>query len=77
MTLTESQDDTICAAAPRLATGRKWIPSEAVQHVKYALRHGDIVGLVQYGRGTWIRNQNKLTHMAQGNNNPEEKVGGC
>ena len=51
MTLTESQDDTIRVAAPRLATGRKWIPSEAVQQGKSALRHGDIVGQVQHGRG--------------------------
>ena len=51
MTLTESQDDAIRAAAPRLVTGRKWIPSEAVQQAKSALRHGDIVGQVQNGRG--------------------------
>ncbi|KAJ8403133.1 hypothetical protein AAFF_G00360490 [Aldrovandia affinis] len=51
MTLTESQDGMIQAAAPRLATGRKWMPSEAVQQAKSALRHGDIVGQVQHGRG--------------------------
>ena len=51
MTLTDSQDDMIRAAAPRLVTGRKWIPSEAVQQAKSALRHGDIVGQVQHGRG--------------------------
>ena len=51
MTLTDSQDELIQAAAPRLATGRKWIPSEAVQQAKSALRHGDIVGQVQHGRG--------------------------
>ena len=51
MTLTESQDHMIPVAAPRLATERKWIPSEAVQQAKSALRHGDIVGQVQHGRG--------------------------
>ncbi|KAJ8412683.1 hypothetical protein AAFF_G00116340 [Aldrovandia affinis] len=51
MILTESQDGMIQAAAPRLATGRKWMPSEAVQQAKSALRHGDIVGQVQHGRG--------------------------
>lgn len=30
MTLTESQNAMIRAAAPRLATGRKWTPSEAI-----------------------------------------------
>ena len=47
--LTESQDGMIREASPRLATGRKWIPSEAVQQAKAALRHGDI-GQVQHGR---------------------------
>ncbi|KAJ8410484.1 hypothetical protein AAFF_G00193880 [Aldrovandia affinis] len=50
MTLTESQDGMI-SGCPRLATGRKWMPSEAVQQAKSALRHGDIVGQVQHGRG--------------------------
>lgn len=51
MTLIESQDTTIQAVPPRLATGRKWNPSEAVEQAKSALRHGDIVGQVQQGRG--------------------------
>ena len=51
MTLTESQDEVIRAAAPRLTTGRKWNPSEAVQQAKSALKHKDIVGQVQHGRG--------------------------
>ena len=50
MTLTESQDTLIRAAAPRLTTGRKWTPAEAVQQAKSSLRHGDIVGQVQQGR---------------------------
>ncbi|KAJ8385450.1 hypothetical protein AAFF_G00189020 [Aldrovandia affinis] len=49
MILTESQDGMI-SGCPRLATGRKWMPSEAVQQAKSALRHGDIVGQVQHGR---------------------------
>lgn len=51
MSLTQSQNEVIHAAARRLATGRKWIPAEAVQQAKSALRHGDIVGQVQHGRG--------------------------
>ena len=51
MSLTESQDGAIRMASPRLATGRKWIPSEAIQQAKSALRHGDTVGQVQHGRG--------------------------
>ncbi len=51
ITLTESQDAVIQAAAPRLATGNKWTPTEAIQQAKSALRHGDIVGQVQQGRG--------------------------
>ncbi|XDV11573.1 hypothetical protein PO909_000474, partial [Leuciscus waleckii] len=35
----------------RLATGRKWKPSAAVAAAKAALRHRDIVGHVQHGRG--------------------------
>lgn len=51
MTLIESQDTAIQAVPPRLATGRKWNPAEAVEQTKSALRHGDIVGQVQQGRG--------------------------
>uniref|UniRef100_A0A3B1JD36 Reverse transcriptase domain-containing protein n=1 Tax=Astyanax mexicanus TaxID=7994 RepID=A0A3B1JD36_ASTMX len=51
MTLTDSQDERIQLAAPRLATGKKWTPSEAIEQAKSALRHGDIVGQVQHGRG--------------------------
>lgn len=50
MTLNESQDDGIRGAAPILVTGRKWIPSEAVQQEKSALKYRDIVGQVQHGR---------------------------
>ncbi len=50
MTPTESQDAVIQAAAPRLATGSKWTPTEAIQQAKSSLRHGDIVGQVQQGR---------------------------
>ena len=51
MTLKDSRDHTISNAAPLLSTGRKWKPSDAVQHAKSALRHNDIVGHVQLGRG--------------------------
>lgn len=51
MTLKYSRDQTISNAAPPLSTGRKWTPSNAVQHATSALRHNDIVGHVQLGRG--------------------------
>jgi hypothetical protein len=50
MTLAESQDAAIRTAPPRLATGRKWTPAEAVEQAQSALRHGDILGHVQQGR---------------------------
>lgn len=34
-----------------MATGRKWRPGKAVQEATAALRHADIVGHVQQGRG--------------------------
>ncbi|CAM4720493.1 unnamed protein product [Leuciscus chuanchicus] len=51
MTLAESQDAAIRTAPPRLVTGRKWTPAEAVEQAQSALRHGNIVGQVQQGRG--------------------------
>lgn len=51
MTLRGSRDKTISAVAPPLVTGRKWTPSDAVQQASSALRHKDIVGQVQQGRG--------------------------
>ena len=51
MTLTESRDPFVRGAAPTLATGRKWKPSAAVAEAKTALRHREIVGRVQHGRG--------------------------
>lgn len=51
MTLRDSRDKTISAGAPPLVTGRKWTPSDAVQQASSALRHKDIVGQVQQGRG--------------------------
>lgn len=47
----DSKDQTISKAAPPLITGRKWTPSNAVQHAISALRHQDIVGNTQHGRG--------------------------
>jgi hypothetical protein len=51
MTLNESQDPVVSNNAPTLATGRKWRPGKAVQEATAALRHADIVGHVQQGRG--------------------------
>ena len=51
MTLTESRDLCVAQTAPTLATGRKWTASAATQQAKADLRHRDIVGLVQQGRG--------------------------
>ncbi|XP_078458809.1 uncharacterized protein LOC144723905 [Lampetra planeri] len=51
MTLNESRDPVVSNNAPTLATGRKWRPGKAVQEATAALRHADIVGHVQQGRG--------------------------
>ncbi|KAJ8414647.1 hypothetical protein AAFF_G00038490 [Aldrovandia affinis] len=51
MTLKDSRDQTISNAALPLLTGWKWTPSDAVQQATSALRHKDIVGHVQQGRG--------------------------
>ena len=51
MTLKDSKDQTINKAVPRLQTGRKWTSSKAVQQATSALRHRDIVGNIQHGRG--------------------------
>ena len=51
MTLKDSKDQTISKAAPPLQTGRKWTSSKAVQQATSALRHQDIVGNIQHGRG--------------------------
>ena len=51
MTLKDSKDQTISKAAPLLQTGRKWTLSKAVQQATSALRHQDIVGNIQHGRG--------------------------
>ncbi len=51
MTLTESRDPFVRGAAPALATGRRWRPGVAVAQAKSTLRHRDIVGQVQQGRG--------------------------
>ncbi|KAJ8390957.1 hypothetical protein AAFF_G00098770 [Aldrovandia affinis] len=51
MTLKDSRDQTISNAALPLLTGRKWTPSDTMQQATSALRHKDIVGHVQQGRG--------------------------
>ncbi|KAL7834883.1 hypothetical protein SRHO_G00291360 [Serrasalmus rhombeus] len=51
MTLSESRDPLVCCAAPALRTGKKWTPKAAVADARAALRHRDIVGHVQKGRG--------------------------
>lgn len=37
--------------SPTLATGQKWKPATAVKEAITALRHADIVGKIQHGRG--------------------------
>ena len=65
MTLTESEDDIIRTAAPRVTAGRKWIPSEAVQNAKSALHFRDVVGQVQHGRaGLGLIPKSPLWHEA-------------
>ncbi|XP_061116493.1 NACHT, LRR and PYD domains-containing protein 3-like, partial [Conger conger] len=51
MTLNESRDAVVSNNAPTLAAGRKWRPARAVEEATTALRHADIVGHVQQGRG--------------------------
>ncbi|XP_063058330.1 uncharacterized protein LOC134451862 [Engraulis encrasicolus] len=51
MMLTESRDPCIAGNAPTLATGRKWTPAAATHQAKSSLKHRDIVGHVQRGRG--------------------------
>lgn len=51
MTLNESRDSVVSNNAPTLAAGRKWRPAKAVEEATAALRHADIVGHVQQGRG--------------------------
>ena len=51
MTLTESRDPCVAQTPPTLVTGKKWTPSAATQQAKADLKHHDIVGLVQQGRG--------------------------
>lgn len=51
MTLTESRDPYIAQRVPVLRTGAKWTPYTAVQQAKSAIKHRDIIGHVQQGRG--------------------------
>ncbi len=51
MTLTESRDPCVSQTAPTLVTGRKWNPTAATHQAKADLRHRDIIGIVQQGRG--------------------------
>ncbi len=51
MTLTESRDPCVSQTAPTLVTGRKWNPTAATHQAKSDLRHRDIIGIVQQGRG--------------------------
>ncbi len=77
MILTESQDAMIWAEAevPRLATGRKWTPSTAVQESKtcsQASRHCKPGVALE----KWVWTLDRLTYVAQGNICPERKAGG-
>lgn len=51
VTLNESQDVLVSRNAPAVVTGRKWRPARAVEEAVTALKHADIVGHVQQGRG--------------------------
>ncbi len=51
MTLTESQNPNVAQTAPTLSTGREWTPAVATQQAQSALRHQDVVGHIQRGRG--------------------------
>jgi len=44
-------NECVREAAPVLKTGRKWSTRKSVIEAKAALQIGDIVGLVQHGRG--------------------------
>lgn len=49
--LTESKDLMVSKNAPVITAGRKWRPARAVEEAVSALKHADIVGHVQHGRG--------------------------
>lgn len=59
--LANSQHAAVRAAAPRLATRRKWILADAVKQTISALKHSDIVGRVQQGRGRFGLGTSRLT----------------
>ncbi len=50
MTLAESRDMVIRAAAPTLATGKKWMAKGAAPLAISALHHSDVMGQFQHGR---------------------------
>ncbi len=66
MILKDSRDHTISNAVPLLLTGRKWTPSDSVQQATSALRHSDIVGHVQLGRGGFGLTASKPTWRKAG-----------
>ena len=51
MRLNESKDIVVRENAPTFAAGCKWRPATAVEEATTALRHADIVGNVQQGKG--------------------------
>lgn len=51
MTLNESRDIVLGNNAPVLAASHKWRPASAVEEAIAAIKHVDIVGNVQQGRG--------------------------
>ncbi|KAJ8333436.1 hypothetical protein SKAU_G00414440 [Synaphobranchus kaupii] len=87
MTLTKSQDLFVRGAAPTLATGKKWKPAAAVAEAKAALRHRDIVGHVQHGRGgfglgattpTWQEaTPNEWRHLVMEEMHHQEEAARC
>ncbi|KAK0145224.1 hypothetical protein N1851_015879 [Merluccius polli] len=46
-----SKDPVVRKVAPTVKAGRKWNPEQAVKQAQVALRHRDIMGHVQHGRG--------------------------
>ena len=57
--LTGSKDRIVSGLAPNPSKGRKWKPKVAVQEAEAALRHGEIMGNVQIGRGGLGRTSGK------------------
>ena len=49
--LSGSKDEIVREVGPNPTEGRNWNPKEEVQEAEAALRHAEIVGKFQFGRG--------------------------